>query len=161
MGLDTVDEGGDAGETRHRGSAHEERRERDGCRTGGAPTRWRWKSAAAASATSTARKSSYRGRGGAGSSASSRAGRAPSRLAYYRVVPEQGALPAMGPEQALADALARLRAEGRYRVFADLERHCGSFPCATWRGPEGPVEVTVWCSNDYLGMGQHPSCSRP
>ena len=72
------------------------------------------------------------------------------------LVPKQGASAPVGHEQVLADALARLRAEGRYRVFADLERHCGRFPCATWHGPEGPVEVTVWCSNDYLGMGQHP-----
>jgi 5-aminolevulinate synthase len=62
-------------------------------------------------------------------------------------------------QQCFELAVARLKAESRYRTFANLERDASRFPTALWR-PEGeeaaPREVTIWCSNDYLGMGGHP-----
>ncbi|WP_371227406.1 5-aminolevulinate synthase [Roseovarius sp. 2305UL8-3] len=51
--------------------------------------------------------------------------------------------------------LGALKDEGNYRVFAELERQCGAFPRAKSHDDNAPDEVTVWCSNDYLGMGQH------
>lgn len=63
----------------------------------------------------------------------------------------------MDYQAAFESAVRRVRAEGRYRVFADLMRYKGQFPRARWRRPDGDVrDVTVWCSNDYLGMGQVP-----
>ncbi len=63
----------------------------------------------------------------------------------------------MNFDAALDTAIARLHDEGRYRTFIDIERRRGDFPQAVWRKPDGSeAEITVWCGNDYLGMGQHP-----
>ncbi len=61
-------------------------------------------------------------------------------------------------EDQLDAALDRLHQEGRYRTFIDIERERGHFPHAIWRKPDGTEQpITVWCGNDYLGMGQHPA----
>jgi 5-aminolevulinate synthase len=54
------------------------------------------------------------------------------------------------------DAISKLKAERRYRIFADIERNARTFPNALCHGPQRAGEVVIWCSNDYLGMGQHP-----
>jgi 5-aminolevulinate synthase len=61
----------------------------------------------------------------------------------------------MDYDHQLENRLNEIRAEGRYRVFADIKRIRGKFPRAIYHGPNGKREITVWCSNDYLGMGQN------
>ena len=63
----------------------------------------------------------------------------------------------MDYKAAFESAVQQVRSEGRYRVFADLKRHRGAFPRATWTREDGSeTEIVVWCSNDYLGQGQNP-----
>jgi 5-aminolevulinate synthase len=63
----------------------------------------------------------------------------------------------MNYETALDTALNRLHEEGRYRTFIEIERRKGAYPAAVWCRPDGKEQdITVWCGNDYLGMGQHP-----
>ena len=63
----------------------------------------------------------------------------------------------MNYNHAIEAALSALRGEGRYRTFIDIERACGNFPNAVWSRPDGTSQdIVVWCSNDYLGMAQHP-----
>jgi 5-aminolevulinate synthase len=64
----------------------------------------------------------------------------------------------MNPIEHFDTLLRQTRAEGRYRTFVELERVVGAFPSARWHRPDGASrDVTVWCSNDYLGMGHHPA----
>jgi 5-aminolevulinate synthase len=63
----------------------------------------------------------------------------------------------MDYEDRFRQYLEALHQEGRYRVFADLKRRCGSYPAADHFSAEGTRDVTVWCSNDYLGMSQNPA----
>lgn len=62
----------------------------------------------------------------------------------------------MDYESQFNQALSQVKREGRYRVFADIVRQRGAFPNATYHTTQGERPITVWCSNDYLGMGQHP-----
>ncbi len=63
----------------------------------------------------------------------------------------------MDYERFFSDAIARVKAEGRYRVFTEIARHKGNFPSATLYTDDGQQkDIRVWCSNDYLGMGQNP-----
>ena len=60
-------------------------------------------------------------------------------------------------DEHFASALKKLHNESRYRTFIDIARDSGNFPHALWRNPHGiEKHITVWCGNDYLGMGQHP-----
>ena len=70
---------------------------------------------------------------------------------------ESNAAPAVDYQRVFTNAIDRLHAEGRYRVFIDILRNKGMFPNARcFAGHNGPKPITVWCSNDYLAMGQHP-----
>ena len=73
------------------------------------------------------------------------------------LLPGQPTTPRVDYGRVFTQAIDRLHAEGRYRVFIDILRNKGNFPNARcFAGHNGPKPITVWCSNDYLAMGQHP-----
>src|SRR3954470_3782211 len=72
------------------------------------------------------------------------------------MIPRENWEAEMNYQRFFEEAIDQLHAERRYRVFADLERIAGQFPRAIWRANGRAEEITVWCSNDYLGMGQNP-----
>jgi len=74
-----------------------------------------------------------------------------------RVSPKTAPERMLDYEQFFSDRLDTLRDEGNYRVFAHIGRRAGAFPAAKNYAEDGPRDITVWCSNDYLGMGQHPA----
>ena len=73
---------------------------------------------------------------------------------------ESGGTIAMNYDSIFSLALNSIKDEGRYRVFMDIERKNGEFPSATWHSEDGVKDIVVWCSNDYLGMGQHPDVTK-
>jgi 5-aminolevulinate synthase len=84
-------------------------------------------------------------------------GQAPDYLSAAPTDPSHLPDGTMNYEGFFRHQLHDLHLEGNYRVFCDLERHAGNFPRATRFSDQAQSTVTVWCSNDYLGMGQHPS----
>src|SRR5438309_10595764 len=72
-------------------------------------------------------------------------------------MPAKAKARALDYDRIFKSAIERLHDEGRYRVFIDILRTKGSFPNAMCFGGNGPKPITVWCSNDYLGMGQNES----
>src|SRR5437764_13848463 len=75
-------------------------------------------------------------------------------------MPAKAKARALDYDRIFKSAIERLHDEGRYRVFIDILRTKGSYPNAHCFGGNGPKPITVWCSNDYLCMGQHPAVSK-